>query len=175
MAAITDKDYILGFLNGTSNDFKGRSYSEMLGWSDIQLEKCHDQIQHIFPLHEKSDFAVSYPILSPDVVEEAKKDPAIIANIRAALDRFERFFGIEPYDKMKQDRWCNLGFGGRPNHNILRVTRIIRSLRIFGLEKEAEALFDSVVGISDSRFDNERMLVYWRKALNDNIWETLRD
>ena len=70
---ITDKDYIIGFLKGTSADFKGRTYYEILECSDEELEKCHDQVQHIFPLHEHSNMAHTYPILSKEIVEESFK------------------------------------------------------------------------------------------------------
>lgn len=51
------------------------------------------------------------------------------------------------------------------NHNHLRITRIIRSLRVLGLEDEAGAFFEAVsgVGVRSGRVGG-RSLMFWGRA-----------
>jgi hypothetical protein len=172
MSAITDKDAILAFLGGAGGDHKDRLYSETLEWSDVQLEACHDHIQHIFPLHEDSHMARTWPVVNKEIVEEGKDNPAVLSNLKAAKDRFQSFFGACDGDdnwKIKQDRWCRDG-----NHNILRITRIIRSLRLFGLETESQDFYKRMSDIAERCGISNISKAYWWRAANEDVWETLR-
>ena len=172
MSAITDSKMILAFLGGTGADHKGRLYGETLSWSDVQLEDCHDQCQWIFPLHEDSHMARTWPVVNKEIVEEAKRNPAVLDNLRAAKDRFEVFLGVCNDDgnwKFKQDRWCRDG-----NHNLLRVTRIIRCLRLFGLEEEAQDFYKKVLAVAERCGISNVTKAYWWRAANEDVWETLR-
>jgi len=168
---ITDKDYILGFMNGTSADFKSRTYADILASSDEELEECHDQVQHIFPLHEHSNMAVkTYPLLSKEVVEEGKQDKAVIANLLKAKDRFEIFYGIGKHNNpTRHSKWCR-----HMNHNLLRITRIIRSLRLFGLEDEAKEFYENVLAAESNYQVSPVTKGYWWRAVNEDVWKTLR-
>ena len=167
---IRDGRYIIPFLKGTEKDYKGRTYGEMLKWSDVELERCHDQVQHCFPLHEGSKSAKTYPVLTKEVVEEAKQDEDVLNNLRKGADRFSRFFGIGKYsDVHKQKAWCRF-----MDHNLLRITRIIRSLRLFGLDKEAKEFYESAVKAGNNCGIDNITQDYWSKAMNDPIWDSLR-
>jgi hypothetical protein len=174
--AITDTDYILGFMRNESPDYKGRKYLDMINWTDQQLESCHDQIQHMFPLHEESRMAVRYPIITKEIAEIAENDSVIQNNMMSALWRMRRVFGIGEYnDKNIQYTWCQKG-----NHNLLRITRIIRSLRIFGLDNLAENFYGCVI---DAMFPTGKIdldwakttIKYWNKAYQDDVWEPLQN
>ena len=172
---ITDSSYILGFLSGKTEDYKGREYLETLEWSDAELEECHDQIQHIFPLHEDSRMARTWPVVSKEIVEEGKKNAKVIANLKVAKDRFERFWGLNNHEShSKQDRWCRMMPSGRPNHNLLRITRVIRCLRLFGLEDEANEFYCCATEAANRCGVGGATLTYWKMALNDDVWETLQ-
>ena len=168
---ITDKDVIVDFLTGKTPDYRKRYYKDIVGCDDEAMECCHDQVQWMWPLHEESNFASTYPIVTKEVIEEAKKNPEVVNNLIKAKNRMESFFAIGPYtDIQKQRKWCRPG-----NHNLLRITRIIRSLRLFGLDKEAEDFYLKAVQAA-SRFlnDNDATFEYWKKAMRGEPWETLR-
>jgi hypothetical protein len=165
----TDKARILNFLIGVSPDYRNRMFKDMLLLSDYDLEKCHDQIQWMFPLHEESNHADVYPILTKDVTDAAKDDPTVIGNMLLAKRRMEQFYGLQPKNEEKQKSWCR-----DRNHNLLRVTRIIRSLRLFGLEDEAQAFYDKVFKVGYRVCINVTTLRFWEKAMKDDIWETLQ-
>ncbi len=41
---------VLGFLNGTAADIHGRTFDDVLAFSDEQIERTHNFIQWLFPL-----------------------------------------------------------------------------------------------------------------------------
>lgn len=168
---IKDKNTILEFLRGRSKDHKGRAYNNILECNDETMEQCHDQVQWMFPLHEESNFAKTYPIITQEVVDEAKNDETIRFNLKKAKDRMERFYGIGKYEDVdKQRKWCKEG-----DHNLLRITRIIRCLRLFGLCLSAQEFYRHAKEASEKFLEDDSMtFVYWNKALNADVWESLK-
>ncbi|KAI4280065.1 MAG: hypothetical protein L6R38_004731, partial [Xanthoria sp. 2 TBL-2021] len=54
----------------------------------------------------------------------------------------------------------------RFDHNHLRITRIIRSCRVLGLEAEAEAFYEALTDIAGERRGvfSRKTLIFWRRA-----------
>ncbi|KAL8757918.1 MAG: hypothetical protein Q9199_001882, partial [Rusavskia elegans] len=54
----------------------------------------------------------------------------------------------------------------RFDHNHLRITRIIRSCRVLGLEAEAEAFYEALTDIAGERRGvfSRKTLMFWRRA-----------
>lgn len=167
---VSDTKYVLAFLRGESTDHRNRTYANMLALDDVKMEMCHDQVQWLFPLHEISKHAHTYPVLTKEIVEEAKKDKVILANLRKALDRFERFLAIGKYDDVdKQRRWCQ-----DRNHNLLRITRVIRCLRLFGLVDESTSFYCTVAKVADRFGLSNTTLDYWDDAWHNDVWASLQ-
>ena len=149
---------LMAFYRGGRDD-RGRRLEDVLGWDHHQLELVHDYIQWMFPLTERSMAQPSAPVLSADDVRMFRQDPALQQRMREALAVMLAFYGLEPPGPR---RWLEFG-----NHNYLRLTRILRSLRLAGLEPEARRLFaalseihelhPSVVGATTFR--------YWQGAM----------
>jgi hypothetical protein len=168
---ITDTKTIVDFLRGEGTDHILRSYDDMLSVTDLEMEKCHDQIQWMFPLHEFSKHAKTCPIITPETVAKAQNHLSVRDNLLRATDRMEKFFGIGLYeDRDKQRQWCK-----NHNHNLLRVTRIIRCLRLFGMEEAAEDFYNKVVPVGEYFGVSSFTLSKWQQALTDNVWNTLQD
>jgi len=166
---IRDSETILGFLRGDTFDYKGRTFDSMLRMTNEQLEKCHDQIQWMFPLHEESKHATTYPILTKETVSLAKQQDAIVLNMTLAKQRMEQFLGIGDFDRIeRQAEWC-----WNKNHNLLRITRILRSLRFFDLEKEADDFFRKVYKVGIKFNLSQETLLFWEKALVDDVWNSM--
>lgn len=54
------------------------------------------------------------------------------------------------------------------DHNHLRITRIIRCLRVLGLEQEAAALHEAVKKVSEGKVD-EKTLAFWDRAMLNSL------
>jgi hypothetical protein len=177
---VTENSRILAFYREEASDHRGRYLQEILSWPDERLEVVHDYIQWLFPLSEPSGFNVSAPVLTPATIDQFRGQPELQKAVRSSFLRMLDFFGFQirstnPLDvkrrpdfSEKSERWLTQG-----NHNHLRITRILKSLHILGLQREAKAFFDCVSEIyeeerrkSDPTISDETML-YWRRAVNE--------
>lgn len=170
---ITDSKTIVGFLENATPDYKGRYHRDILKFTDDELEECHDQIQWMFPLHEESAFAQTYPVLTPSVVDACIKSETVKKNMILAKERMSKFYGLEFDKSFIHSAWTNSLFG-RPNHNLLRITRIIRCLRFMKLDTDAKEFHALASKIAIEQNLNSKTFEYWDKALNDNVWDSLR-
>lgn len=110
----------------------GYTFVEVYNWDDIDLEENHDYIQWLFPLNEPSRFNRNAPILTKEDAIELKKSAA---SIHFAMVRMTEFFFT--YRK----------YFFRPthlNHNSLRITRIIKSLKLIGLDDMAKEFYEQL-------------------------------
>lgn len=118
---------IVAFLEGEGTDARGRSLFDVLGFDDAALELNHDFIQWLFPLPEPSGAVPDAPVLAADDIQAIHDSTLAQCALAAATDRMEAFYRathswLQPHD-----------------HNHLRITRIIRSLRLLRGDGEADA------------------------------------
>jgi hypothetical protein len=170
---------ILDFYSGASPDHGGRYLQEILEWSDNGLERTHDYIQWLFPLPERSGFNVSAPVLDAGTIHEFRSRLELQRNMRASFVRMLTFYGLEmvglpgpirpsSYFAQRSANWLT-----ESNHNHLRITRILRSLRILGLKAEALAFFDCLAAIYNAEAGNRSPRIsdetfrFWRSAATE--------
>ncbi len=149
----------IDFYRGVGPDSEGRYIGEILDWDDERLEDVHDYIQWLFPLPEPSMFNPDAPLLTRADVAAAKGDATVLANLRAACERMRRFYGLTPETASRPKAWVCAA-----DHNHLRLTRILKSLRLLGLGAEARSLYEAI-----SAFDGgipARTRQFWRDAVN---------
>lgn len=130
-------------------DIHGRTLSSILMWSDAELEDCHNYIQTLFPLPEPSFFSPDAPLISSGVFTAFRTNPELRNRLKESFCRMLTFYGFKLYEDganvtvvhgLNFDR-ASLKWVTRFNHNHLRITRIIRCLRVLGLEQHAAAFF----------------------------------
>src|SRR5262245_12275877 len=162
---------LLDFYRGAAPDVEGRLLSDIWAWGDEELEDVHDFIQWLFPLPEPSQFNADAPLLTPDDIEAFHADPALRANLRRSFGRILTFLGLERKESGEVVEGPNFAarapdVWARPNHNWLRITRILRSLSLLGLRPEAEALYARLASFrGERRFPiREDTFRYWTAA-----------
>jgi hypothetical protein len=171
---------IIRFYTGEEPDHRGRYLHEIQQWPDRQLEAVHDYIQWLFPLPEPSGFNVAAPVLNRESIQDFRKRPDLQDKLRVSFLRLMNFFGLEarsgeqitvtraPNFAAKATVWLSPG-----NHNHLRITRILRSLSVLGLEAEAQVFFDCLSKIYEDEQNkpmpaiSDETLLYWREAAGD--------
>ena len=160
------------FLRGTGTDHLGRSHAMILAWSDDELEYTHDYIQWLFPLEVASLYHPEAPALSLAQCRVLAQDSVVLAGLRRAFVRMLAFYGLqwEGAGIAKSDHWPVRAeeWAWRPNHNDLRMTRILHCLTIFGLHTEAAAFLQVLESIIAERPQNPRRIAtldYWRRAV----------
>jgi hypothetical protein len=142
MAAIVD------FYKGTGTDHRGRSLEDVWSFSFDELEAVHDFIQWLFPTVKASAFNPWAPVLDERSIAELRGLPDLPDRLHRSLDVMLAFYGLERTiadggtvireASTFEDRGPH--WWGAGNHNHLRLTRIIDSLRLLGLGQEAVAL-----------------------------------
>ncbi len=126
---------IVDFICNGGTDNVGRTLAQMMEWDDARLERCHDYIQWMFPLDEPSMFNAYAPILTYDEIFELRQHGAsILHSARMFLQFLIR--GKSPRTKQF---WLTPN-----NHNHMRISRIIKCLRIIDFPTCAEGFHDWV-------------------------------
>jgi Opioid growth factor receptor (OGFr) conserved region len=160
------------FAGGTDDD--GRTFDEILGWRDARLEMVHDYIQWIFPLPERSGANPSAPVLDTQTIAAIRGNAEMQGRLRTAFQRMLTFYGFAldgeavmegPRFAAASRNWLHAG-----NHNHLRLTRMLRSLRVLGLEREAAALWEALRALYEREAAAGRRTItpetfaFWRQA-----------
>jgi hypothetical protein len=168
---------IIGFYRGTAPDGRGRLLEDILTADDEWLERTHDYIQWLFPLRDRSAFNVHAPTLDDATIAAFRADDALRNNLRRAFERMLAFYGFETQDASgalmvvpasnaagQQRNWLTPG-----NHNFLRITRILTSLRLLGLPEQAQALLGalSMLYVSKNMIIGITTYRYWCDALEE--------
>ncbi len=139
---------LISFYKDGGMDHAGRTHTDILSFDDDQLEHVHDYIQWLFPLPEQSQFQPHVPVLTGEDIQAFKSQPAMQDNMRQSFHRLLAFYGFrdtgetleltENFNERVQN-WLT-----PMNHNFLRITRILRSLTLLGLDEEAKRFFDTL-------------------------------
>ena len=145
---------IVGFLEGKTPDHRGRTLSMVLAFSDERAEQTHDYVQWLFPLDEPSESVQGAPVLSDLDIDEIKKSPAAQANLIKESVWFFQFLN-------RNQRWI-----AKYDHNQLRITRAIRSLRLLVGDIEADNFRQSIFDYLGEDVDliGEKAKSYWKSA-----------
>ena len=164
---------LLDFYRGLGTDIEGRRLEDILAWPDDDLEAVHDFIQWLFPLPEPSKFNPDAPLLTHQDIAAFKSDPVLQANLMKSFERILAFLGLSlsegrvvvggNFTSRLADVWTN------PNHNWLRISRILRSLTLLGMEVQAQALYEWL----DATYTSRRFPIsaetfrYWTEAVKE--------
>lgn len=150
MSQITD------FYLHSGPDHIGRTLKDYLNFNYDQLEGIHDYIQWMFPLNAPSNYNELAPILIKDDVKTII-DGGGQKNI---IESFNLFF-----DFLLENRsWVY----SVPNHNWLRISRVIQSLRLFDLDTTARNFHSTnMMLMKNPEADS---VSYWVEALIKDLW-----
>ena len=116
--------------------------------------------------------SIQTPPCSPKAIAAFKSDPVLQANLMRSFERILGFLGLsmtedgkvaegDSFPARTPDVWAS------PNHNWLRITRILRSLTLLGMETQAKALFDRL----EDFYRSQRFSIpantfrFWKDAL----------
>ena len=185
-------------------DDRGRTLEQILSWSNFALEKSHNYIQYLFPIPERSPINPFAPPVTQEVFEAFRADTpeghGLRINLRRAFERMLAFYGFKlvgldsslflTEDQQQQagawkvrrsdDYAARFPEWVRPfDHNHMRITRIIRCLRLLGLEAEALAFYEALEGltISSDQYGKigKKSFRFWRRAATRQLWNAPED
>lgn len=152
-----------------AKDDRGRTLHEIRSWDLERLESTHDYIQWLFPLRERSGANPGAPLLDDETVRAFRDDPRLRAELLASFEMMLRFFGLKldgarlvelPNFRERAEVWLG-------SHNLLRITRILISLRTLGLDEPARAFYDFLEQLyrrEPARIGSS--FAYWQRAMS---------
>ncbi|MFI0434973.1 MAG: opioid growth factor receptor-related protein [Parachlamydiaceae bacterium] len=174
---LPDETLFFDFYTNKGADKEGRMLHDIWKWNNDELESFHNYIQWLFPLKEASKFNRDAITLTPQLIDQLKKSPVFLKNMEQSFDRMMQFYGFV-YDQEsgsvkrgkdffdRAEEWCH-----KKNHNMLRMTRILKSLNIFNLNGRASGLFKALEEIvNDPHLQSLKMgpseatFKIWQKA-----------
>ncbi len=170
---------VIGFYSDAGPDNRGRFLKEIQNWSDDELGRTHDYIQWLFPLDEPSGVNLNAPTLNAYTINRFRSDADLRRRLQASLVRMLAFYGLEMRATVPLSVVCTESFPERAenwltpsNHNHLKITRILRSLCLLGLEDQADSFFRFLEMLyeMESTRPHPRISLetfgYWRSALD---------
>ena len=162
---------IVAFYRGGPDTY-GRTLDEIRSWDHDRLEDVHDFIQFLFPTRQPSAFNVDAPLVTDKTIAAFHADPALRAELAHSLEVMLDFYGLQTDPErgvvIKADNFATRAENWLvvPNHNFLRLTRILTSLRLLGLADRAVALLACLEQLNTERpglFGNS--IDFWRAAV----------
>jgi hypothetical protein len=174
MSDFGPEEPLLQFYDGAGTDDRGRRLDDIWSWDHAQLEAVHDFIQWMFPTRRPSGVNPLAPLVTDEVEQAFAESARLRDRLRQSLAVMLDFYGLEcrgagdglsvvrgPHFELRSRNWLRPG-----NHNHLRITRILTSLRLLGLPEEAQALVSALAGIYASE---------GRHAITRRTWEMWRN
>jgi hypothetical protein len=134
------------FFLGNEEDELGRSLEEILKRGSVYKERCHNYIQRIFQIKETSKSDPLAPLATDELIEAFQAQNSQGAKLRSNLKRcylsMLDFYGFEEKENGAVEKAGNFNEKSvwlhiNSQHNFLRISRILRSLTLLGLKKEA--------------------------------------
>ena len=141
------------FLSG-GVDHAGRTHAFICDQSDEWIESTHDFIQWLFPIENERSRGASIPDLTDEEVEMIKESEEAQKSMLLSASRMRRFWS-------KNQHWVT-----EHDHNHLRKTRCIKSLRLLVSDEEAQKMkiwLSSVLG-PNAKLISSTSLNYWKNA-----------
>ena len=137
---------------------------------DRWLEYTHDFIQWLFPIDAPSGVNPNAPVVTAQAAKELGAIQEVAGNLRRACVRMAAFYGFA-IKEASIERANNYAlrvhfWAARPTHNDLRITRILRSLTLFGLSAQAHLFHDAAIAAVRENRTDAAVERYWTAALS---------
>lgn len=129
----------LNFLSLKEPDDQGRYAFEYLNFNHDEMEQCHGWIQWAFPIDTKSNYNPLAPIIDSRFLHTESSN---IISIKL-LQQFMKFIGLDSYIEFNKERFLEV-IDGPLNHNILRISRVLKHLVLTNKQNAAKWLLESI-------------------------------
>lgn len=159
------------FYSGKLNS-KGLSIEKIWDFDFEELENRHDYIQWLFPSTDKSMF-LDVPDLNTKDIEKLKKFYAL--SIFRSFCFILKFYGLVIKVKkngmkiIKDDNYEDRKnvWQTEYNHNYLRITRILKCLKLIGFERYSQAFLNCLLELykENPKNFNDISISYWKQVL----------
>ncbi len=167
LAPTTPNGLLVPFYQGNGVTASSAGLEQILSWNDQRLEAQHDYIQWLFPLASASRYNPNAPVLDHKLQNSLRTDPVVQKNYLRAFDRMLKFYGFNRNQDGSITPAANFAarfkeWGTPNNHNFLRITRILTSLKLMGHATEAARFFQALQSYTNGV--EPRTVQIWRNT-----------
>lgn len=163
---------LINFYKHGSTCPTGHTIEEIIvDWGYDRMEYEHQYIQWLFPLNEPSLAVPNSPVMNSEDIALFKADTEIRVTYLRALHKMLCFYGLGINADSKIIRSVDYPERSKEwitprNHNYLRLTRILKSLKLFGFTKIHEELKSELLKIATENLEivGERTIAFWKEA-----------
>lgn len=142
------------------------TWGDFYSWTYKELEEKHDYIQWIFPLAEKSRCQPHTPVLDGISVLTIRNNKYLFQSKQCdAFKRMANFYGFDFSKVNKEDRGLSKHWVSPHNHNYLRITRILKSLVLFGNQSVASYFYGLLVDMKEFEDIPSETIKFWHDAV----------
>ena len=146
--------FVLGFLSNQDRNASGWLLTDIWKFNDTQIENTHTFIQWVFPTNEASRAVPGSPFLDEEEIVEIQNSEPAKQNLSKSADWYFNFLRRNSFWRKPHD------------HNHLRITRVIKSLRLLCGDDEADYFkeqFWQLLGTDISQIPS-KTIDYWEDA-----------
>ena len=134
------------------------------------LEQHHQFIQHLFPTDTRSAYNATSPVLDAADFLALRNNDHVSAGLDRGFQIMLRFYGLEferNEVKLKNNNPTRIEACLQAgSHHALRLTRMIRSMGLFGKSTEAKALNKFLQNFCHEHIPDHTSLAHWAHALD---------
>lgn len=163
------------FYLNQGRDIEGRTLLQIQNMNFNKKESCHNYIQWLFPTDQASKFNHRAPQFDMEQFEIFSQNATIKENVKLSFLKMLEFYGLEYQENTmivqkrsnfddRAKNWLTKG-----NHNLLRISRILRSLNLFGLITTAQALQQFLMSLQPHPAITKNNMDFWTKAIQPII------
>lgn len=134
----------------------GYTWSYVMSWDDRDWDLIHDFVQWVFPTDEASEFNPEAPVLDKRDAARFWADGELSWRFAESVGRARQFLAMKPWASAGPAWWDD-----PDDHNVRRVSRIVRSVALLRGEAEARAFMRDAWAVCKSA--PRESLEYWRK------------
>ena len=145
---------VLGFLCNQDRNVSGWLLTDIWKFNDTQIENTHTFVQWVFPTDEPSRATPGSPVLTEEQITEIRNSEQAKQNLKKSADWYFNFLRRNNFWRKPHD------------HNHLRITRVIKSLRLLCGDDEADYFkeqFWQLLGTDISQIPS-KTIDYWEDA-----------
>jgi len=142
------------FLLNKSTDHKVRLLEDIYKFSDNEIEGTHDFIQIVFPLAEPSYWSSNkYFIKTQNEIDNLSRSKNVKNSILKSASWYIAFL-------KRNNHWKH-----RNNHNLKRITRMIKSVRLIVGDTDADTVKKEIICIENiETLVGQKSFQYWETA-----------
>lgn len=165
-----DEERLLSFYSGHTKNPLGYTLFDLWDQSLCEKEQNHLYIQWLFPIPTKSPVNPDAPTLTPRVIEEFAISQQLQEHLLISFEKMLEFYGfclhkaskeVTPSSDFEERKalWMHAG-----NHNLLRITRILKCMTLLKLGDYALAFYRAL-GKAIPESLQRTFQSYWKKAV----------